>query len=332
MAITLVNVAAQAANNSSPQSPAIPTNTTTNDLMLLICLQSSAAAVTYTPPAGGGWSSIARNSNVTRAMTLEVFAKTAGASETAPSVACSAATAGWAAQIATFRGVNNVVIEDQADVSSDSAAAGTWQPTGISTNTANAWVLSVVGSKDDNALNFSVANGYTADMSGANYDNTLGNGSDYSVGLAHQEFASTGAKTCPTWNQSVNGTDAWVGLTLALLPAIPVAVSPTKLALTTATFAPAVAVSNNIFVSPSKLALTLSTFAPSVVAINPVTLSPVTKALTLSTFAPAVTVSQNIFVTPTKTALTLSTFAPSINTGGATATTSYTPTYRPRRR
>lgn len=184
--------------------------------MLLFCTQASAAAVTFTPPAG--WTSIARNSNATRAMTIEIFAKFHSGTESDPSVTVSAATAGWTTQTAAYRGVDRATIEDATEVASDAAAAATWQPTGITTVYAGAWVISAVTSKDDNALNFSVANGYTARMSGANYDTTLGNGSDQAIGWGDQEFLTPGAKTCPTWNQTLVGTDAWVGLTIALRP------------------------------------------------------------------------------------------------------------------
>ncbi len=151
-------------------------------------------------------------------MTIEVFAKIDNGSESAPSVAVSAAAAGWTAQIGAWYNVDDGVIEDAADVSSNAAAAATFQPTGITTNTPNAWVISYVCSKDDNALNYNNQNGYLDRMSGANYDTILGNGSDQAIGVADKEFASSGAQTCPTWNQSINGTDAWVGLTLALRP------------------------------------------------------------------------------------------------------------------
>jgi hypothetical protein len=214
--ITFINAGAQTASNASPQSPALPTNHAAGDLLLLFCIQASAAAITFTPPAG--WTSIARNSNATRSMTIEVFAKIDNGSESAPSTACSSAAGGWATQIGCWRNVDDGVISDATAVSSDSAAAATFQPTGITTGTPNAWVISYVGTKDDNALNFNTANGYTARMSGASYDDTAGNGSDYSVGVADQEFSTTGAKTCPTWNESTNGNDAWVALTLALRP------------------------------------------------------------------------------------------------------------------
>lgn len=207
---------AQAASNASPQSPALPTGHAAGDTLLLFCSQASAAAVTFTPPAG--WTSIGRNSDATRAMTIEVFAKIDNGAESAPSVATSAATAGWTAQIGAWYNVDDGVIVDATAVSSNAAAAATFQPTGITTLTNYAWVISYVCSKDDNALNYNTQNGYTDRMSGANYDTTVGNGSDQAIGVADKEFSSAGAQTCPTWNESVLGNDAWVGLTLALRP------------------------------------------------------------------------------------------------------------------
>jgi len=252
----------------------------------LICFQASASGITFTPPAGGGWTSLARNSNATRSATLEVFWKVAVGGDSAPSVACSSAAGGWCTQIMTYRGVNITTPEDTADVSSDSAAAGTWQPTGISVTTAGGWVLSLVGTKDDNALNFSVANGYTLRMSGASYDDTAGNGSDYSIGLSDQEFASTGAKTCPTWNQSANGTDAWVGLTMCLKPQVQTILTPGSLSVTITKYAPTVAKITNL--TPGSLSVTITKYAPTVG--HTTTLTPATRTLAITTYAPTVEV------------------------------------------
>lgn len=301
MAISFVNASAQVAANSSPQTVTLPAGIQAGDWLFIVVIQASASAITF---SASGYSSIARNSNATRSMTIEVLGKVATSSESNPSVTCSSATAGWAVQMVAYRGVNRATAEDAADVSSDAAAAMTWQPTGITTVTDNAWVISFVGSKDDNALNYSVQNSFNDRMSGANYDATTGNGSDYSVGWADKLIASHGAATMPTWNQSANGTDAWVGLSLALLPASDQTATPGVLSLTTTKFAPVI----KLAVIPPVNALALSTFAP----VLKLAVIPPVKTLSLSTFAPVVNIG--VKSTPDTKALSLSTFAPTVLT------------------
>lgn len=312
MAIVPGNLGAQTASNGTPQVPALPTSIVAGDLLVLICLQSTLGSVTFTPPGGGGWTSRGRNANATQAMTLEVFTKTAVGGDSDPSVGGNNTASGWCTQTAAYRGVNTVTVLDQTTVLADAAAAQTWQPTGITTQTNGACVLSIVGSKDDNALTLSVANGYSIRMGGASYDATAGTGSDYSVGMAEQIFASAGAKTCPTWNQSANNNDAWVGITLALIPIVDSNCTPANATLTLTTFAPTVAVTNNVTVTPTTLALTLTTFAPTVTATNHQTVTPTTLSLTLTTFAPTVVASNHQAVTPTTLALSVSMFAPTV--------------------
>lgn len=107
-------------------------------------------------------------------------------------------------------------------------------------------------------------------------------------------------------------------------------VTPSTLALTLATFAPAVLTPR--VVTPSTLALTLTTFAPAV--LTPRVVTPSTKALTLATFAPTVrtprvvtpdtlaltttgytptvATTSNVVVTPSTLALRLTTYAPTV--------------------
>jgi hypothetical protein len=91
-----------------------------------------------------------------------------------------------------------------------------------------------------------------------------------------------------------------------------VSVTPTTVALTTATFAPTVTASDHKTVTPSTKALTLATFAPSVTLGFVV--APTTASLTTTGFAPTVTATAHQSVTPTTAGLTLATFAPTVST------------------
>jgi hypothetical protein len=115
------------------------------------------------------------------------------------------------AQIAAYRYTADT--QDATAATNDAAAAATWTPPSVTTNTPNALVISCVVTADDNALNFNTANSFTLAMSGANYDTTTG--SDHAVGMGYLVKATAGAVTMPIWNESAVGNDAWVGVTVA---------------------------------------------------------------------------------------------------------------------
>jgi hypothetical protein len=128
-----------------------------------------------------------------------------------------------------FRGVNQTTPIDATATTGSSAASATFTAPSITTATANAWVLSLVITGDDNALNFNTANSFTLRASGAAYDDTIFE--DFSYGAATVLKATAGATTMPIWNQSVNGNDSWAGLTTALRAAT-VPGAPTGLSVT----------------------------------------------------------------------------------------------------
>jgi hypothetical protein len=309
--VSTVNVGAQSVDNASPITATLPASTQAGDWLLIFCLQSSASGITF---ASSGYTSVGSNSNATRSMTLEVLAKKHSGTESNPSVTCSSPVAGWCVQMMAIRGANRTTFSDAAAVSSDAAAAATFQPTGITTATNGAMVISVVGSKDDNALNYNNQNSFSNRMSGANYDGSTGNGSDYSIGVAEIIKAVAGAQTCPTWNQSVNGNDAWVALTLAVKAAIDQLVTVPVTALVTTLPAPGVAVTVNNRITPPVTSLSTVKFAPQLKSSVVVPL----KTLATTRYAPLV---GSGVVVPVKT-LTISTFAPTV-----TATSGPAPTF-----
>jgi hypothetical protein len=151
-----------------------------------------------------------------------VWIKRLTAGESAPATtipsAYSTISGGISIQCAVFSGVNLTTLQDVTAVTSSSSASTTFTPTGLTTITDDAFVLSVVTTADDNALALLSGSeqGFTSIMHGGGYDTTTG--SDHSVGLAYKEIYPAGSVTCPTWNQVSNGPDAWVALTLAFKP------------------------------------------------------------------------------------------------------------------
>lgn len=230
MAITHVGVGAQAASTTSPISVPLPAGIAENDLLWMIVAGRPAEALgsndTVTIDAGAaGWAQLGATSyQLTPAATelsVQVWTKLAGGSEADPSLGIGTSLAqsssGFSGQIGASRGVDLSTPSDATPVTSGSGAAPTWTPTGIATITNAAVVLSIVASADDNALALNVDQGFTAVMSGADYDTNVG--SDHAVAVAYKEIVSPGLVTMPEWVETVNGNDAWAGITIALQPA-----------------------------------------------------------------------------------------------------------------
>lgn len=141
---------------------------------------------------------------------------------------------------------------------------------------------------------------------------------DPTTGVA---WTPTGTNSIDSMQVGVRSNDAddiWVSTLWATIEYVPSAgggasVTPSTLALTTATFAPTVTASDHKIVTPSTLALTTATFAPSISISNNQLATPDTASLTLSTFAPTVALSDNQLVTPTTASLSLATFAPTVS-------------------
>jgi hypothetical protein len=309
VALSHVNAGAASFDNASPLSPSLPSGIQEGDLLVLVCAQTTASGVAF---AASGWTSIARNSNATRAMTLEVFAKYATASESAPTVTCDLASSGWICAIDAYRGakLSFTALEDATEVLSNAAAAATFTPSSITLATVGAMVLSVVATKDDNALGLSVVNGYTTTMSGAAYDGTTGNGSDYAIGLAYQVYGSTGAKTCPTWQQTAVGSDAWLALTIAIAPRTDTTVTPDAATITITGSAPTVTAGAGTVVTPAAATISITGSAPTV--LTPRLVTPAAAEIAVTGHAPTVLTPRR--VEPAAATIALTGHAPTVST------------------
>lgn len=114
----------------------------------------------------------------------------------------------------------------------------------------------------------------------------------------------------PTLSVSPDLALAWI----ELREKINTTVTPTTLALTTATLAPTVTASDHKTVTPTTLALALSSFAPTVTTSDHQTVTPSTATLTTAAFAPAVAASDHQTATPPAASLSIAAFAPSVST------------------
>jgi len=228
MAITYVGTGGQATSttNGATITASFPAGYTAidDDVAIVICSGRHNTGSSFAPSDPSGYTlvdTVFREIGTYDVQTT-VWIKRLTAGESAPATtvpsAYSTISGGISIQCAIFRGVNLTTLQDVTAVTSSSAAATSFTPTGLTTITDDAFVLSVVTTADDNALALLSGSeqGFTSIMHGGGYDTTTG--SDHSVGLAYKEIYPAGAVTCPTWNQVSNGPDAWVALTLAFKP------------------------------------------------------------------------------------------------------------------
>jgi hypothetical protein len=216
-----------AANDSSTLSPALPTGWAAGDLFILV-IAGRPESVTPSAFTVNNWtqqgSTVVNNIGGSIELSLEIWYRVAQGGDVAPTVTPSTdytcvatcTTTGYSAFIAAYRNVDTSSPFDANNVTSTSAAATTWTPTAITTNSNFALVLSVVATSDDNALELDTANGFNTNAGAASYDTVTG--SDHSSALADYVKATLGAVTMPVWRENVLGTDAWVGITAALKP------------------------------------------------------------------------------------------------------------------
>ncbi|HXF66699.1 MAG TPA: DUF6701 domain-containing protein [Burkholderiales bacterium] len=257
-AIAFVGASAQTASNTSGATltPVIPAASQAGDLAVLIV--AGRPSDTTNPATPAGWTPRSSRLHEVGANDLKIltYYRVLTGGDANPSVTVPAAWSGggggMSAQIAVWRGVDASNPFDVADTTADSAAVQDWVPPAITTVTPNAWVVSVVATSDNNALGFApgMGQGFTARMSGVTYDTTVGG--DHAVALADLEQAAPGSPTMPTWRQTVNFPDSWVGITFALRPATP--------ALTIAK--PAGTLANDVLVAAIGLRPPTATIAP----------------------------------------------------------------------
>lgn len=225
--ISFVGAGAQAVGTTSAATVACayPTSytATTNDLGILFVAGLPTDTTDVAAPSG--WT--ARSSSLrevgTNDLKIQTMYRVIQSGDSAPTVTIPASWSGTnggvSCQMGVWRYVDPGTPFDVADVTGNNAAAATWQPTGVTTVTNFALAVSAVATADDNALNFNTARGFTAHMSGANYDTTTGG--DHAVGVAALIMPISGAVTFPTWNESAVGNDAWAGISFALRPLPP---------------------------------------------------------------------------------------------------------------
>lgn len=212
-------VRAETGTAGATLNPALPSGWADGDLGVLVVSNRAASEIA---PSVSGWDLVAGPvfaEGGTNDLRLYVFTRLLQSGDSAPAVTWATGGNMMIAAVAAYRDVDSTTPLDVAVVESQqTSTATTWTPTGLTTTTALAWVVSIVSTPDDNNLDLDSGNeqGFTGRMTGDAYDSTSGN--DASLGLADKEIATAGSVTCPTWRQTVNGSDRWAGVTLALRP------------------------------------------------------------------------------------------------------------------
>ena len=362
MAISAGAAGAWAAVNATTQTVTLPTHSAGQIIILIAACKAATPAsldLQVTTPSSG-WHKVASFADGTTAsgvgvgsVTQAIFWReaTSGA-ETNPVVTWggSQTAAPGLAVALTFNKAGGDVWNVPAVVQ-----AATTNATSISVTmgsnpgiTAGDWGVVTHTTRDDSALTVPTWTATSATLAAVVVYPTTpiasGTSNDMAATSAYRSVTSGTASAAPvvTGTQAAAETGVTGFVRLRTAAASPQSVTPTTLAVVTATFAPTVTVPNNQLVTPTTIALVTAAFEPTVTtssnqlvtpttaSLTTVTFAPVIGlaitpgigTLTTATFAPTVTASDNQSVTPSTAALTLEAFAPTVT---ATANQSVTP-------
>lgn len=227
-AIEFVGVGAQDAQNTSTTiTAAWPAGYTAvaGDVAILVLAGSHNNTTSFAPDVSGiSYTQIATAFTNIGSFDAQctAYSKVLTTAEAAPALTVPAVHVSafgiLTAQVIVYRTVNATLNDATAVESSFTTGAVTQTPTGITTVTDGAVVLSIVGFANDNALAFNSGadQGFTLRAGGVDYDTTVGG--DFSVGIAEKVIPTAGAVTCPTWLLSTTA-EKGAGITMALRPA-----------------------------------------------------------------------------------------------------------------
>lgn len=223
MAIAVVGVGALSAATSGNITAAFPAaySPTAGHLSVVVMVGKAATLSVDNSPASNTLATYTKRAAAFRTggngLQIAIYYKVFAGGEAAPIFTIptdwAGASQGASVTQIVFSGVRTSHPFDTTETTVEQAA-NPFTPASITTVTANAMVVSVALTNDDNSLAFSTANSFTANASGASYQTTTGG--DHSIGIGTLIKATAGAVTMCVWNQTVNGTDGSLCMTLAL--------------------------------------------------------------------------------------------------------------------
>jgi hypothetical protein len=222
--ISFVGAGAQVTRDSAGSiTPALPAGTAAGDFAVLVV--AGRPDDNSQPAAPNGWtlrSSVLEGVSSSDLRVMTFYRRLSGG-DASPVVTLPGGwdsnSTGMSGQIAVWRGVDPAVPFDAADTTATSNPDDVFTAPAITTATANALVVSVVATSDDNDVRIDNASGFTARMSGTGYDTTTGG--DHSVAVGDELQGAAGVASMVAWEQNVNDPDRWAAITFALRRYVP---------------------------------------------------------------------------------------------------------------
>lgn len=172
------------------------------------------ASADTAPSTPSGYTALGGRRDTVDGEILYVFAKILTASESQPSISLPTNWTVFAVQVAIRRNTDVPTSLDVALAGAQAASATEWTQSAVTTNTNNALVVSGVATSWDNAVGDKAGStqGFTERAGGASYDIA----SQFSFAMADVTKAAAGSQTMLTWEQTVNVSNPWAGVTFAI--------------------------------------------------------------------------------------------------------------------
>jgi len=203
--------------NSGSLTVSYPTGTNVNDLLLLVEVTHAQS----TPATPSGWSPIAdvgrtANNGHGNPIELTVFWKLAGSGESSVTVTTSGTAGAWVVRYARSSGYPPNPATATASVPTGTTASGnntppsTFTPSpNVTTNQADATVISIGAVNTSDTLSLSTAQSFTARSTP-----TISNVA--ALGVADQLVpTAAGSDASPTWSEGSANSDSWAWATVA---------------------------------------------------------------------------------------------------------------------
>lgn len=218
----VIGVGPQSAVTTGDATPAYPAGYTAvaGDVAIIVCSGRPSDTSEISTPSGYSVLATALREVGTNDLRLQAFYKVLTTSESMPAITTptnwTGTSRGMSVRVMIVRDLDTSSLIDVAAVTSDSAAAATFRPTGLTTLTADAFVLTVAATSDNNTLAFDTT---TSPASHQNYTlaaaQATTTGGDHAVAIAHRlgavpaisTQASTADPLTAAFQETVSPTD-----------------------------------------------------------------------------------------------------------------------------
>jgi len=301
-----------------------------DDILIAVILSKSNTTIS---PPDGTWTSVVAVNN-TSVQRCSIWWKKAIASNGSFIFTRASEGINWYGVISAWRGANTASPIDATspstspNASSDTVTYATFDPAGTT-----GIVIAIGVYNEDNTTAGSISGTNPALVN--RWDLESGTGADGSI--FGYEGSSDGTATGARSHTTTSAADAInIGVLFGMKPAVDTTVTPPTGSVSTTSYSPTIAVSNNQLVTvpvkalatatfiasiilgtvivPSTSALASTTYAPTItVGGAGETVTPPTLSLILSEFVPTITITENVLVTVPVSGLTATSFIPVIS-------------------